>query len=108
MKDLLNVGSQFLAIGMKLDSVIAAMTWNPAREIRHEELGNLSMGAIADIAVLNVRKGKFGFFDYTGRRIEGASRLECAMTIKGGRIVYDLKGIAKPAVTPRARKGSGG
>lgn len=101
MKDILNVGSQFLAIGMKLDSVVATMTWNPAREIRHEELGHLSAGAIADIAVLNLRKGKFGFFDYTGRRIDGAVRLECAMTIKGGKIVYDLNGIAKPAVLPR-------
>jgi len=104
MKDLLNVSSQFLAIGMRLDSVIAAITWNPAREIRHEELGHLSMGAIADITLLNLRKGKFGFFDYTGRRIDGARRLECAMTIKGGKIVYDLNGIAKPVVVPRAQR----
>jgi len=105
MKDILNVSSQFLAMGMRLDSVIAALTWNPAREIKHEELGHLSVGAIADIAVLNLRKGKFGFFDYTGHRIEGSGRLECAMTIKGGKIVYDLNGIAKPQVLPRpARK----
>jgi len=105
MKDILNVSSQFLAMGMRLDSVIAALTWNPAREIKHEELGHLSVGAIADIAVLNLRKGKFGFFDYTGHRIEGSGRIECAMTIKGGKIVYDLNGIAKPQVLPRpARK----
>jgi dihydroorotase len=101
MKDILNVTSQFLAMGMPLDSAVAAVTWNPAREIKHEELGHLSVGAVADIALLNPRKGKFGFFDYTGRRIEGAVRLECAMTIKGGRIVYDLNGIAKPVVLPR-------
>jgi dihydroorotase len=104
MKDLLNVGSQFLAIGMRLDSVVAAMTWNPARELRHEELGQLSEGAIADIALLNLRKGKFGFFDYTGRRVDGSVRLECAMTIKGGKIVYDLNGIAKPAVLLRTQR----
>jgi dihydroorotase len=104
MKDLLNVGSQFLAIGMRLDSVVAAMTWNPAREIHHEELGQLSEGAIADIALLNLRKGKFGYFDYTGRRVDGSMRLECAMTIKGGKIVYDLNGIARPAVLPRVQK----
>ncbi len=102
MKDILNVSSQFLAMGMRPDSVVAALTWNPAREIKHEELGHLSVGAIADVALLNLRKGKFGFFDYTGRRIEGAGRLECAMTIKGGKIVYDLNGIAKPAVLPRS------
>jgi len=108
MKDVLNVASQFLAMKMPLDSVVAAMTWDPAREIRHGELGHLSTGAIADITLLNVRKGKFGFFDYTGTRIEGSSRLECTMTIKGGKIVYDLNGIAKPAVTPKARRASGG
>lgn len=103
MKDILNVTSQFLAMGMPLDSAVADLTWNPAREIKHEELGHLSVGAIADIALLDLRKGKFGFFDYTGRRIESATRLECAMTIKGGTIVYDLNGIAKPPVLLRRR-----
>jgi dihydroorotase len=101
MKDILNVTSQFLAMGMPLDSAVAAVSWNPAREIKHQELGHLSVGAVADIALLNLRKGKFGFFDYTGRRVQGATRLECAMTIKGGRIVYDLNGIARPPVLPR-------
>jgi len=101
MKDILNVTSQFLAMGMPLDSAVAAVSWNPAREIKHQELGHLSVGAIADIALLNLRKGKFGFFDYTGRRVQGTTRLECAMTIKGGRIVYDLNGIARPPVLPR-------
>ena len=101
MKDILNVSSQFMALGMPLDSVVAAMTWAPAREIRHEELGHLTVGAEADIAVLDVRKGKFGYFDYTGRKVNGGARLECAMTIKGGKIVYDLNGIARPPVLPR-------
>ena len=100
MKDILNVTSQFLALGMPLDSAVAALTWNPAREIRHQELGHLSVGAIADVVVLNVRKGKSGFFDYTGRKVDADQRLECALTIKGGRIVYDLNGIAKPAALP--------
>jgi dihydroorotase len=101
MKDILNVAGHFLAMGVPLDSVLAEMTWNPAREIRHEELGNLSTGAIADIALLHIRKGNFGFFDYTGTRIKGVIRLECAMTIKGGKIVYDLNGIARPVIVPR-------
>ncbi len=101
MKDILNVSSQFMAMGMPLDSVIAAVTWNPAREIHHEELGHLTEGAVADIAVLDLRKSAFGFFDYTGKKVKGSARLECQMTIKGGRIMYDLNGIAKPAVLPR-------
>jgi len=104
MKDLLNVMSTFMAIGMKTEEVIQAATWNPAREIKHEELGNLSIGAIADIAILNVREGQFGFYDYTGYKTESRRKLECEMTIKGGRIVYDLNGIAVPVIINAAKK----
>ena len=44
MKDMLNVMSKFLNIGMPLDEVILRSTWTPAREIRHEELGSLIGG----------------------------------------------------------------
>jgi dihydroorotase len=98
MKDELNVMSKFLNMGMDLKSVIQAATWNPAREIKREGLGNLSVGAEADIAILNVREGKFGFFDYTGYKIEGSKKLECEMTIRAGKIVYDLNGLAEPIV----------
>ena len=104
MKDILNIMSNFMAMGMDMDSVIAAATWNPAREIKHEELGNLSVGGIADLAILGVEEGKFGFFDYTGYKVQGSKRLRCEMTIKGGKIVYDLNGIAEPAVLPRPRR----
>jgi dihydroorotase len=96
MKDMLNIMSKLMSIGMSLQGVVQAATWNPAREIKHEELGHLSEGAIADIAILNVRTGKFGFFDYTGYKVEGTQKLECEMTIKGGKIVYDLDGLATP------------
>lgn len=98
MKDQLSVMSKFLVMGMKLQDVIKASTWNPARQIKREELGHLSAGAIADIAILNVREGKFGFFDYTGYKIEGNKKFECEMTIKDGKIVYDLNGIANPVI----------
>jgi dihydroorotase len=96
MKDQLSVMSKFLVMGMDLPAVIRAATWNPAREIKHEELGSLSVGSVADVTILNSRQGKFGFFDYTGYKIEGNIKLECEMTIKGGKIVYDLNGIADP------------
>ena len=95
MKNQLNVLSTFLAIGMDLQGVIARSTWAPAQAISHEELGNLSVGAIADVGILIVRKGKFGFLDVAGNRMEGKERLECEMTIKGGQIVYDLNAIGK-------------
>jgi dihydroorotase len=98
MKNMLNVMSFFLAMHMSLPEVIKASTWSPAREIHHEELGNLSVGAPADVAVLNVREGNFGYWDRNGYKIEGKQRLECEMTIRGGSIVYDLNGIVDPVV----------
>ena len=102
MKDILNIMSKFMAMGMSIEDVVKTVTWNPAKEIKHEELGNLSVGSTGDIAILSVRVGKFGFFDYTGYKIEGKQKLECELTIKGGRIVYDLNGIAMPVVVKRS------
>lgn len=96
MKDMLNVMGKFLALGAPLDKVIAWSTWNPAREIQHEELGNLSVGSPADIAVLSVEKGNFGFTDMYGARQEAKQRLECQITVRNGKIVYDLNGISRP------------
>ncbi len=96
MKDMLSVMSKFLQMGMKLPAVIEASTWKPAQVIQREELGQLSVGAIADIAILNLREGNFGFYDKTGFKVNGKQKFECEMTIKGGRIVYDLNGIANP------------
>ena len=102
MKDILTCMSKFLALGMPLHDVIQASTSNPAKEIKHEELGNLSPGTVADIAVLNIREGKFGLFDYTGYKLEASKKLECELTIRAGKIVYDLNGIANPIYPPKA------
>ncbi len=100
MKDMLTTMSKFLAMGMDITSVIAASSWHPAQIIQREELGNLSVGAGADLAILNLRKGKFGLFDYTGYKMEADQKLECELTLRNGRIVYDLNGIANPVVVP--------
>ena len=100
MKDQLNVMSKFMAMGMDLSSVIRAATWNPAQEIKRVDLGTLSVGSVADIAILNVREGKFGYFDYTGVKIDSDKKLECEMTVRAGKIVYDLNGIANPVIAP--------
>ena len=96
MKDMLNVMDKFLAMGLPLDEVVRRATWNPAREIQHEELGNLSPGAPADVTVLRLENGKFGFTDMYGARLAGASRLACELTIRNGKVVFDLNGITRP------------
>ncbi len=102
MKDQLSVMTKFLAMGMELGQVIKASTWNPAQIIKRTDLGHLSPGAGADITILNLRTGKFGLFDHTGYKVETDKKLECALTIRGGRIVYDLDGIANPLYPPKA------
>ncbi len=96
MKDMLNVMSKFLALGMSVDNVIRWSTWNPAREIHHQELGNLSVGSPADVAVLRVENGKFGFTDMYGARMDGKQRFVCELTVRDGKVVYDLNGLSRP------------
>jgi dihydroorotase len=96
MKDMLNVLSKFLALGMSLDDVIARSTWNPAKAVKQEGLGHLAVGAVADVAVLRLEKGRFGFLDQHGARLSGTEKLVAELTLKDGKIVYDLNGLARP------------
>lgn len=95
MKDQLNMMSIFLGLGMDIPTIIKAASWSSALAIKREELGNLSPGGIADIAILSMRQGQFGFRDIAGNRQGGTQKFECEMTIKGGKIVYDLNAIAQ-------------
>jgi dihydroorotase len=96
MKDMLNVMSKLLALGLSLDDVILRSTWNPAREVKQDALGHLSIGAMADVAVLRLEHGTFGFVDSYGARLPGTARLACELTLREGEVVYDLNGIATP------------
>jgi dihydroorotase len=96
MKDMLNVMDKFLAMGMSLDDVILRSTWNPAREVGHEDLGHLSVGAAADVTVIRLEKGTFGFVDMYGARMRGTQKLTCELTLRDGKVVYDLNGMTRP------------
>jgi dihydroorotase len=99
MKDQLNVMSKFIALGLPLEEVVRRATWNAASVIRRPDLGHLSVGAGADVAVLAIEQGEFGFIDVHGARLRGSKRLRCELTIRGGRIVYDLNGRGRPEWT---------
>jgi dihydroorotase len=79
-----------------MDDVILRSTWNPAREIQREDLGNLSVGAPADVAVLRLENGSFGYTDMYGARLHANQRLVCELTIRNGKVVWDLNGITRP------------
>ena len=93
-KDMPNLMSKMMSLGMPLEKVVRASTWNPAVEINRPELGNLSVGAEADVAVLRLDQGQFGFLDSAGARREGTQRLSPEMTLRKGVVMWDLNGRA--------------
>jgi dihydroorotase len=109
MKDLPNVMSKFLALGLSFDDVIRRTTVNAARAIRQDALGHLSIGAGADVAVWRIEKGNYGFVDGPGVRMNATRKVVCELTLRDGRIVYDLNGLTKPTfVVPTFRSAQGG
>lgn len=99
MKNMLNVMSKYLTIGMSIPDIIASGSWKPAKSIKREDLGNLSVGSVADIAVLSILNGKYGYVDSGGNRIEGNQKFEAELTVRAGRIIWDLNGLAATPYT---------
>lgn len=88
--------SIFLTQGVTLEQIIERVTSNPARAIKRPQLGNLSEGSAADIAVLEVQTGKFGFLDSARTRLAATRRFRCLLTVRNGVIVWDSDGLSIP------------
>jgi dihydroorotase len=97
MKDMTNLLSKFLNLGMTLDQIIHRATWKPAQVIQRPELGHLSVGAHADIAVFSVSEGNFGYIDSRNRRMDANQRINAELTLMAGKVMWDLNGISKQA-----------
>ena len=104
MKDMCNVLSKFMAMGMTLQEVITCSTVNPAATIRRPDLGHLSVGAEADITVLNLRKGDFGYTDVRRTLHKGNQKIETEITIRAGKVVWDLNGLSAPGWETEVKK----
>lgn len=87
--NLVNVMSKFLCLGVPFADIVRRTTVNPARMIQRPELGNLSVGSTADVAVLEIQKGKFAYLGSGGGKIVGNQKIQCAMTMFGGKVLYD-------------------
>ncbi len=96
MKNMVNIMSKLMTMGMSLQEAIERSTWKPAVYIQREELGHMSVGAVADMALLNMIEGDFGFADTKGGKIRGDKKLECELTLREGKVVWDLNGISLP------------
>ena len=92
MKDMTNVMSKILSQGVPLHDVIKMSTWNPAQQMKRNDLGHLSEGAVADIAVLRLDYGRFGLVDAQRARLMATKLLVCEMTIRDGQVAWDLNG----------------
>ena len=104
MKDMSNVMGKFLAMGMPLQDVIFRSTWSPAMVINRKDLGNLDVGAEADVAVFSLKKGDFGFLDVRNQRYKGTEKLIAELTIRAGKVVWDLNGLAATDYDPKQVK----
>jgi dihydroorotase len=80
-------------MGLTVEQIIERVTVNPARAIRRADLGTLSEGAVADIALIEAREGSFGFLDSAHGRLDGKRRLRCVLTVRNGAIVWDSDGL---------------
>ena len=83
-------------MGLPLEDVVRRSTINPAKEIQRPDLGTLSIGSCADVAVFSLREGEFGFVDSGLAKMRGNQRLECEMTIRNGDILWDVNGLSRP------------
>ena len=94
MKSMLNVMSKIMSQGISLQDVVNKSTWQPAQQIKRTELGHLSVGAVADVAVIRMDEGEFGFLDVRGARAMGNRLLTAELTLKNGSVLWDLNGLA--------------
>ena len=92
----LDVMSKCLAMGMPIQEVIYRSTVTPARAVNRPQLGTLSVGAEADVAVLGLLEGNFYYRDCGWACIDAQYRLECAMTLRAGQVVWDRHGLTCP------------
>ena len=89
MMDMVTTMSKILVMGVPLQEVVRQSTVHAAAAIRHPELGHLSVGAEADVAVLRLLQGSFRYADGSRGTLDGDRRLMCEMTVKGGQVAWD-------------------
>ncbi len=89
-----NVLSKFRSMGVPLNELVKRATVNPASEIHRPELGTLSVGKEADIAVIQELTGKYGYIDCGWARMDGDKSIVARLTVRAGRVVYDPSGLS--------------
>ena len=85
---LTHVMSAMMSLGMSLADVVERVTINPARQLGlTHKMGSLGDGLPADVTVVEVREGRFGFSDATGSTRHGRHLIVPVWTVKGGELI---------------------
>lgn len=86
--------AKFLAMGMPWQEVVYRSTQKPAEVIRRPELGHIGVGAEADLAILQLLDGEFGFVDSGRAKMTGQQKVECRLTLRTGEVLWDDEGLS--------------
>jgi dihydroorotase len=85
--DLPAVMSKFLALGLSVDEVVARATSGPAG-VLGLDAGTLSVGAVADVTVLELLDEDMTWEDTWGHAFPGSKRLRTVLTVRKGEVVH--------------------
>ena len=78
--------SKFMALGMSFAEVIEAATAHPAEVLgMQDEIGTLKPGAYADVALFQIVRGDFPFYDVLLNQRNGDALIRNTLTLIGGR-----------------------
>ena len=77
--------SKFLALGVPLETVIAASTLKAAQALRRPDLGSLKPGSVGDASILSLDEGAFPLEDVRGEVVTAKARLFGRGVVVGGR-----------------------
>jgi dihydroorotase len=91
--DTLTTLSKFLLIGMSVQDVIRAATWNPARAFDYGvTIGTFRKGSEADVSVLEVANGSFPLTDSHRETRTGSRKLLPVQTVRSGSLFVPSRG----------------
>ena len=89
---LMAVATHFMAFGLSVEDCLVQMTLNPARVLRHPELGTLAVGGVGDATLLRIERGTFRLSDADGRTRTTDQRLVAVGVVRAG----DYVGLTPP------------
>ncbi|MEO7652967.1 MAG: amidohydrolase/deacetylase family metallohydrolase, partial [Bryobacteraceae bacterium] len=92
--NLATVMSKLINLGMTLEQAIERTTVNPAKAIKRSELGTLTEGSEADVAILEMQRGRFAFLDVGREKLIGDKNLRALVTIRAGKVLWDSEGLS--------------